>query len=141
MNVAAAGLTPTFPVTADAGTVEIPLLARITKPPAAPRSTPASERPPVSAPTGESRGTRPSSTEGASAPPVASVPPAASIDEPLESSPQPATRRRAKAWSTNARRRWVMGVHALHVSSHAAACRTYRYCENRGGVVHQNDVR
>jgi hypothetical protein len=30
MKVAAAGLTPMFPVTAEVGTVEIPLFARIT---------------------------------------------------------------------------------------------------------------
>jgi hypothetical protein len=36
MKVAAAGLTPMFPVTAEVGTVEIPLFARITKLPAVP---------------------------------------------------------------------------------------------------------
>jgi hypothetical protein len=39
MKVAAAGLTPMSPVMADAGTLEIPLLARMAKSRAAPRST------------------------------------------------------------------------------------------------------
>src|SRR4051795_9187334 len=37
MKVAAAGLTPTFPVTAEVGTVEIALFARMAYPPAMPR--------------------------------------------------------------------------------------------------------
>jgi len=39
MKVPAAGLIPRFPVTADVGTVELPLLARMPKLPAAPRFT------------------------------------------------------------------------------------------------------
>src|SRR6185436_6097066 len=39
MYVAAAGLTPTLPVTMEAGTVEMPLLARIANPPAVARFT------------------------------------------------------------------------------------------------------
>ena len=39
MYVAATGLTPMFPVMTDAGTVEIPLFARMTKPPEVPRFT------------------------------------------------------------------------------------------------------
>lgn len=45
MNDAAAGLTPIFPVTAEAGTVETADFPRITKLPAAPRSTGAGPTP------------------------------------------------------------------------------------------------